>query len=189
MPCYHPLTGYRPQGGGPVIFENTKPDHNTVTLPCGQCSGCKLARSREAAARCMHEAQMHKHNCMVTLTYDDQHLPQHGTLVPAHFTLFLRRLKYETRKQLADPYHEIRFYMSGEYTEYKEPTFNKPAHPGGRPHYHAILFNINFYDRIYLGKSPAGSKLWHSPTLTKIWGHGYASVGDVTFESAAYVAR
>ena len=31
--------------------------------------------------------------------------------------------------------------------------------------------------------------LHHSEELTKIWGRGYTTVGDCTFESAAYVAR
>lgn len=32
-------------------------------------------------------------------------------------------------------------------------------------------------------------KLYRSPTLERLWPYGYSSIGDVSFESAAYVAR
>ena len=63
--------------------------------------------------------------------------------------------------------------MCGEYGEESD-----------RPHYHALLFNHDFPDKIQINDT-----LWFSPLLEKIWGHGLASIGEVTFESAAYVAR
>ena len=72
----------------------------------------------------------------------------------------------------------VRFYMAGEYgTQY------------GRPHFHACLFGATFNDLKYLGRTPSGSKLWRSSTLEQLWPHGFSSVGELTFESAAYVAR
>lgn len=73
---------------------------------------------------------------------------------------------------------EIRFYMAGEY-----------GSKHGRPHYHAILFGVTFKDKKYLMTSPGGGKLYRSATLEKLWPHGFSSIGDVTFETAAYVAR
>lgn len=71
-----------------------------------------------------------------------------------------------------------RFYMGGEYgTLY------------GRPHYHAILFGVAFTDRTYHGRTKAGAKLYKSDTLARLWTRGYSSIGDVTFASAAYIAR
>lgn len=59
-----------------------------------------------------------------------------------------------------------------------------------RPHYHACLFNIDFSnDKIPAGKSSSGFTLYHSPTLTKLWGHGIATVQDLTKETAGYCAR
>lgn len=63
-----------------------------------------------------------------------------------------------------------------------------------RPHFHALLFNCDFPDKypISLGVRP----LFRSPELEKLWrcpedgkSYGFSSIGDVTFESAAYVAR
>lgn len=62
-----------------------------------------------------------------------------------------------------------------------------PEH--GRPHYHALLFGVDFADRLLLKQTPSGSTIYRSPTLEKLWKYGFSSVGDVTFESAAYIAR
>lgn len=72
---------------------------------------------------------------------------------------------------------KIRFFHCGEYGE-----------KYGRPHYHAILFGIDFDDK-QLHTIINGNRLYTSPTLEKLWPYGYSSIGNVTFESAAYVAR
>nr|UQB76406.1 replication associated protein [Flumine microvirus 16] len=72
----------------------------------------------------------------------------------------------------------VRYFMCGEY-----------GSDNGRPHYHALLFNLGFQDRVYLRTSPSGEKLYRSPTLEMLWPFGFSAIGDVTFGSAAYVAR
>lgn len=59
----------------------------------------------------------------------------------------------------------------------------------GRPHFHAILFGIGFADRRLLKKTRAGHNLYTSSQLSQLWPHGFNTIGDVSFESAAYVAR
>lgn len=86
----------------------------------------------------------------------------------------------------------IRFYHAGEYgSEFKQLAGGEwvPIEGTiGRPHYHAIIFNYDFKDKIFYSKRN-GTPLYISPTLSRIWGKGFCSVGTVTFESAAYVAR
>lgn len=57
-----------------------------------------------------------------------------------------------------------------------------------RPHYHACLFNFDFSDR-QLWSVRQGINLYVSADLSELWPFGFSTVGDVTFESAAYVAR
>ena len=71
--------------------------------------------------------------------------------------------------------------MCGEYGLDQDTRSNRTI---GRPHYHAIIFGYGFPD-----KQQIGPDLYHSEELTTIWGKGYTTVGDCTFESAAYVAR
>lgn len=135
-------------------------------VACGQCIGCKLEYSRQWAVRIMHEAQMHDWNSFVTLTYAKA--PE--SLEYSDFQLFMRRLRK------ARGY--ARFFCSGEYGDER-----------GRPHFHAVLFGVRFEDGRCIGRSPAGFKLYDSPDLLSLWRLGHCSVGSVTFESAAYVAR
>lgn len=173
MPCYHPLSAYQCADGSIVFYESKR--HDTVkslSLPCGQCVGCRLERSRQWAIRCMHEAQMHTQNCFITLTYDDAHLPSDRSLHYRDFQLFIKRL----RKRY--PGRRIRYYMAGEYGE----NF-------GRPHWHACIFGLDFDDKKLWKRTSANSLLYRSENLELLWPFGYSSIGDVTFESAAYVAR
>lgn len=145
-----------------------------IALPCGQCIGCRLERSREWAVRCVYEASLYQNNCFITLTYDPEHLPPDMSLKKKDWQDFMKRL----RKHYPDK--KIRFFACG---EYGGQTF--------RPHYHAILFNHDFIDLIEETKMTEYglSRYKHSPTLEKIWGKGLCSVGEMTFESAAYCAR
>lgn len=141
-----------------------------VTVPCGNCIGCRLDRSKSWAIRCVHEASLYERNCFITLTYSDEHLPAHGTLVLRDFQLFMKRL----RKEFGSG---IRFFHCGEYgARY------------GRPHYHACLFNFRFNDLVPW-QNKGGITLYRSAKLEELWPQGFSTVGEVTFESAAYVAR
>lgn len=158
-------------------------------LPCGQCIGCRLERSRQWAVRCMHEAQMHKHNAFITLTYHPDHLPPGGTLEHRDFQLFLKRLRKAITANLrqrpgrpaaaalAALQEKIGYYMCGEYGD------------EGRAHYHACLFGVDFLDKRPISKNAAGQQLYESPTLEALWGKGLTTTGAVTFQSAAYIAR
>ncbi len=142
-----------------------------VTIACGQCSGCRLERSRQWAVRIMHEAQMHSENSFVTLTYDDEHLPADGGLVLRDWQNFAKRLRKNAGA--------FRFYHCGEYGDLY-----------GRPHYHALLFGLDFQsDQILDSTTQHGDKLYTSKLLTETWGMGQTMIGALTFESAAYVAR
>ena len=113
---------------------------------------------------------MHKENCFLTLTYDDEHLPKGEKLEKEEMQKFWKRLRKATGTK-------IRYYMAGEYgTE------------GGRPHYHACVFGWKPRDTV-VWREKKDFKLFTSEFTNKIWGNGYVVVGDVTFDSAAYVAR
>lgn len=173
MPCYHPISAYQCTDGSIVFYESKRHDvSRSLQLPCGQCVGCRLERSRQWAIRCMHEAQMHTENCFITLTYNDEHLPSDRSLHYRDFQLFIKRL----RKRY--PGRRIRYYMAGEYGE-----------SYGRPHWHACIFGLDFHDQELWKRTAAGSLLYRSKDLELLWPFGYSTVGRVTFESAAYVAR
>lgn len=74
----------------------------------------------------------------------------------------------------------------------KCPAYKKDI---GRPHHHACIFNFDFPDK-ELWKTKQGNRLYRSAILEELWSDpktkksmGFCTIGEVTFESAAYVAR
>lgn len=177
MPCYSPLHAFKGKSkdSSKIAVTFQRPDSwrgERLDLPCGQCVGCRLERSRQWAVRCMHEASLYNENSFLTLTYSDANLPLDSSLHLEHFQKFMKRL----RRRYASK--TIRFYHCGEYGE-----------RSGRPHYHALLFNHDFSDKIYYGGGDGDNKIYTSPSLSELWPQGFSIIGEVTFESAAYVAR
>lgn len=168
MACFCPVKAYQPLDGGRLVFVEKK-DHRTVTVPCGQCIGCRLARQEMWTVRCFAESKMHKHNSFITLTYDEENFPMHGSLTHRDWQLFAKRLR-----QKIGPF---RFFMCGEYGEQLQ-----------RPHYHALLFGVNFDDRTRYNGVYAKSAIYQSELLNGVWGKGQATIGEVTYASARYVA-
>ncbi|QXP08192.1 MAG: replication initiator protein [Arizlama microvirus] len=187
MPCYHPLKGYygrktNPETGKRAIVFSAREGYYDapVALPCGRCIGCRLERSRQWATRCVHEASLYPQNCFLTLTFREA-CPIDGTktdptqsLHKHHFQRFMKRVR---KHFFGNSKGTIRYFHCGEYGETL-----------GRPHHHACLFNIDFPDKT-LWSIRDGVRLYESKTLEKLWPHGSCKIGDVTFDSAAYVAR
>jgi hypothetical protein len=190
MPCYHPLQAsfsIRPDGKKDLKFNSLGAvlageafvrgdslgilSDSILSLPCGQCMGCRLEKSRQWALRCMNEASLHEDNCFLTLTYSPEKLPSNGSLVKSDFQNFMKRL----RQEFSDV--KIRYYMCGEYGD-----------KFARPHYHCCLFGLDFPDKLFW-KTFNEQRLFTSGILEKLWSHGFCVIGNLTFDSAAYVAR
>ncbi|QXP08026.1 MAG: replication initiator protein [Arizlama microvirus] len=173
MPCANPIRAYRATTGGPLLFNapNTTTGAKTYTaldIPCGYCILCRNEQARQTAVRITHEAQMWIENSFITLTYDDDHLPENQSLCYPDLVKFWKRL----RKHVG----ELRYYAVG---EYGDKTL--------RPHYHACIFGHAFIeDRIITKQEP--HLLWTSPMLTQIWGLGHVQVGALNFQTARYTA-
>jgi len=175
MPCFHPVTGYRSRlgrnanGSWPIVFNTREGYYDLpVIIPCGGCIGCRLEKSRQWAIRIMFEAGQYENNSFITLTFNDSNLPEQ--LKKSDLQLFQKRV----RKLCASRYEkQVRFFSCGEYGEQNK-----------RPHYHVCLFNHDFPDR-----EPLTPTLFRSNELESLWPFGFSSFGQLTFESAAYVAR
>lgn len=201
MPCFHPLNAYivtnLNTGSREVKFYEPRPSATTTflprKLPCGRCIGCRLERSRQWAVRCCHEAETHKQNCFITLTFSPEYLEQREnpwSLDVRDFQLFMKKFRYKYGKN-------IRFYHCGEYGEMCKNCDRslfycqclKPEKTLGRPHYHAAIFGFDFPDKEIYKVTPSGNTLYTSKSLSELWPYGFSTIGDLTFESAAYVAR
>lgn len=123
----------------------------------------------------MHEASLYEANCFVTLTYAPEHLPEYGDLDLDAGPAFVKRLREHVSGSNASG---IRTYGCAEYGAKLK-----------RPHYHLLLFNYDFPDKVHVKTTPRGDRYYESETCDRLWGNGKTLLGDLTFESAAYVAR
>jgi len=133
MACYHPIQAWRSKkvnketGKRSIVFQRSEAFVDMpVVVPCGQCIGCRLEKSRQWAIRCVHESKCHDDNIFVTLTYNNENLPKDGSLCLADLQKFMKRLR---KKYGAG----IRYFACGEYGEKLK-----------RPHYHVCIFGLNF---------------------------------------------
>lgn len=223
MTCYHPLKaftlGYK--SNGKKELKITSLDCNAVSvnhstgavacletptfvpgwknytdydlIPCGQCMGCRIDRSKQWANRCLLEMEYHPSTYFVTLTYDELHLPTSfyadddgvkcvtGNLVKRDFQLFMKRL----RKKYAVRYdNKLRFFACG---EYGSVTF--------RPHFHVIIFGLQLDDLVIYKRSNEGHIYYNSEFVQSCWRDsngfdiGYAVVAPANWSTCAYVAR
>jgi len=181
MTCYHPIhmcytnkMGPTRTGGFPLVSPKSPTAGKSLKVPCGRCIGCRLEKSRQWAGRIMAEASLHEDNSFLTLTYRDEELvyggQSHGILIPRHLELFWKRLRKFVGKRVS-------YYACGEYGD-----------KSSRPHYHACLFGFAFQDQ-KLWSVKNGNSLYTSDALDGLWTHGRCVIGNLTFESAAYVAR
>lgn len=118
----------------------------------------------------MLEAAQHGDNCFATLTYDDEHLPEGGSLEPKHTQDWLKRLR-----KSVEPL-KIRYYLVGEYGDETQ-----------RPHYHVALFN--------LPSCLHGQTLAYRPTccarcatVQSSWPYGKVYLGTLEADSAQYIS-
>lgn len=134
-----------------------KPFYN---FGCGGCLPCLINTRRVWSHRMVLESFKHAHCAFVTLTYDQEHLPESGTLVPKHAKAYVNRLNtYAQRKGLISG--SLRYVLVGEYGD-----------ETGRPHYHLALYGL-------------GAE--HHDFITDNWKMGFAQVGQLTPESAQYI--
>lgn len=169
--CTRPLTGYRTPAGKITLKMRDGFQDQKVQVACSRCTDCRLDRAREWATRLMHESRMHSRTSFVTLTYAEENLPDGNSLELAHWQLFADRMRKRCGK--------FRYYQVGEYGDVL-----------GRPHHHACLFGLDFSeDRKKHKRTRRGDWLYVSPLLDELWQHGNTYIGELTYQSAAYVAR
>lgn len=139
-----------------------------VQIPCGKCDACVEQRTKSWAIRCCLEAGQYEKNCFLTLTYN-----------PKSVKFVQKKDIFKFIKSLRNKYGVgIRYYGVFEYGSESD-----------RPHFHIILFNFFPIDSEIVAPGPFGGFYYKSKELQKLWKFGFVSVGDLSFNSCAYVAR
>lgn len=178
----------------PETYRKVSPN---APFGCGQCLPCRINRARIWQHRIMLEAKYHTSSIFLTITYDDEHLPRDHyvhtfkaskslpkrTVVyspfsvrPDHHRKFMDDLRWHSREHLDI---KIRMFGVGEYGDRSQ-----------RPHYHYALFGFPrcYGGARYVGRVFVPCRCDTCTFLTRIWGKGHVFVGDLTLDSARYIA-
>lgn len=91
--CVNPLNAFKNPFGRVTLH----PEGDSV-IPCGTCHECIALRASDWGLRTQHELGDHNHNCCVTLTYDDDHLPNILDR-KRNFQLFMKNLRKKMKKK------------------------------------------------------------------------------------------
>lgn len=141
-------------------------DDNVFLLPCGKCKPCRIQYSQEWGLRCSLEAEMHKHNYFLTLTYRS---PFDKFACKKDFDKFIDRLQYFDST--------IKFFAcmeSGELTH--------------RKHFHCVLFmdkDLDLIEPVQIG----AFYHYHSKVINEKWEFGLHDITPFETDCAAYVAK
>ena len=136
-----------------------------IFLPCGKCDECRISYRRDWATRCIMEASSSKKSYFLTLTYNDDNLPFDNKLKKDDLLKFFKDLR--NRGQT------IKYLACGEYGSLTH-----------RPHYHAIIFNLEIDDFQPLGDN----KGFSSKFLSSLWKKGFIYISEMNEATANYVA-
>lgn len=192
MPCTHPNASVQVPGktrygkparkflGSALSLFAFKPDLARTNptlklLPCQQCMSCRLDKSLDWALRLTYEQRSWSTSTFLTLTYDETNVPV--SISGPRMTTFIKDLR---RRLDYRGLGKIKFFGVGEYGEKK-----------GRPHYHLIVYGGPFAYSRECEKEPSrsGGAQWTNEHIAAVWTEGRHRLSEVTFESAAYVAR
>lgn len=205
MPCFHqqlavPMPGKTRHGKTPFKFIGKAKDFYTRYqsvaglrfMPCRQCIGCRLEKSRQWATRLLHETPKHANACFLTLTYDDEHVPVDRSLKKAHLQTFFNDFRERVRYHYGE---KIKYFACGEYgCDDPKACRNWRCSHEARPHYHAALYGPIGCDgeddqRVEVEPARSGARQFIHSDFAATWEHGRHRFSELSFESAAYVAR
>lgn len=175
--CTREITAYHnPSGGRPIFgWEGVKNGLQELKLPCGKCPECQKEYYTSWATRGSRELSNWDTSIFITLTYDEENLPDDKSLNKKHIQDFIKRVKKHFKSSRENP---IRQTYCGEYGTITL-----------RPHYHCILYNCDFVDKKRHYKSDQGHQVYTSKLLSQLWGKGLAEFGYATPASVAYLYK
>lgn len=175
--CTREITAFQnPTGGRPIFgWEGVKNGYPEIKLPCGKCPECCKDYYTSWATRGSRELSQWDSSLFITLTYDEENLPKDRSLNKKHVQDFIKRVKKKFGSTKENPIRQV--YCG----EYGTETL--------RPHYHVILFNMDFVDKKKHYKSDQGHQVYTSRQLSALWKKGHAEFGFAQSGSIAYLFK
>lgn len=176
MTCYHPINAYESKDPYDMRIKFSPRQEGAdiskpIQVSCGKCIGCLKTKRLNWAVRCMHEASSHSRNCVLNLTFNDEHLPENRSLSKEMMQKWIHKLRDALYPQ------RFRYFLAGEYGSMHN-----------RPHYHMLVFGYDFIDKKLWSVSKHGTRQYRSDKLETLWTYGFSTIGEVNLGSCQYIA-
>lgn len=177
---------------------------------CGKCEICRVEHSKQWTIKGYCESKMWKNATFLTLTYNNENLPENRKLMRSHMQGFWKKLRYHLYKntkkaQIIDLTNE-KNNLEEIYTNILEEMFGQNARRKNkkpiryincgeygpktkRPHYHAVVWNFKPTDLRRFSKDRRGYWLYTSKKINEIWNKGFVIIGNAETDTVSYVAR
>lgn len=165
MQCFNPRKIYRRQGD----------EDSVLIVPCGHCAFCRSQRQTQWAARLLCESDTHESACFVTLTYNNDNLPEDNGLHKDELQRFFKRLRWYLSQDPRTKGRKIKYFACGEYGS---------KYFTNRPHYHMIIFGLK-PPRDYKNIRPDED----ADFILDAWDKGFVTVEPVSWETCRYVVK
>lgn len=132
-------------------------NNHSALFPCGKCINCRVNQANVWKGRIILEQTMHPDSCFVTLTFDDDHIPDPAHVDKAVLQDYVKRLRKIVAPTL------FRYYGVG---EFGDKSF--------RPHYHIVLFGLSILEH-----RKQIREAWQN--------NGFIDIGELNHKSANYI--
>lgn len=167
----HSIEAFIRQRERQYIQLHGEPPMQYIDVPCGKCPACLSRRVSDWTFRLEQEAFSATSCWFLTLTYSDDNVPiknSEFTLNKSDLQKFFKRLR---KKLYGSKKGSLRYYAIGEY-----------GGNYGRPHYHAIIYNLPDMPPRELEKLISG--LW--PDRFQI---GRTTIGAMVYTAGYFLAK
>lgn len=175
---------------------------------CGKCEICKVEKSKQWTIKGYCESKTWKNATFLTLTYNNENLPEDRKLCRAHMQGFWKKLRYHLYKNTKkasqidltlersnleeleiNPLEEIFCKRKRNKKPIRMLNCGEYGPKTKRPHYHAVVWNFKPMDLRRYSKDRRGYWLFTSKKINQIWGKGYVIIGNAETDTVSYVAR
>lgn len=136
-----------------------------IPAPCGRCPNCLRRQRQEWFIRNKIELQNSQNGFFITLTYEESHLPHSHDGLPCFSVDDIQKWLKRFRKSLNTV--GVKYFLASEYGD-----------QFGRPHYHALLYNI-----------PKEKVNELHSIIARTWQKGFVSVSQITDRRIGYVCK
>lgn len=178
----------------PKVFISPSDNETLISVPCGKCISCQVNKSQNWSFRAEVELKNCVTACFITLTYENNYLPEYHRddkylieYTNEHLKKFYKNIRNNiSRYNVFRRFHTeftIKLDQDCQTKGLRYMTVPELGEKTSRFHHHSIMFNLPFVQNNIVSKNELIN------FLKSCWPYGLVHVGEVNTKSINYVAK